>query len=93
VGLHYLKHTSDLSDEKVLREWVKKPYWKYVCGEKFFQYRLPIDVSSMSRWRARIEQAGAEKMLHAMIQAGLKVGLIKSKMLERVNVDTTVQEK
>ena len=93
VGLHYLKHTSDLSDEEVLREWVENPYWQYVCGEKFFQHEAPIDSSSMSRWRTRIQEVGAEKMLHATIQAGLKAGLIKPQMLERVNVDTTVQEK
>jgi len=93
VGLHYLKHTSDLSDEEVLREWVENPYGQYVCGEKFFQHEAPIDSFSMSRWRTRIQQTGVEQMLHATIQAGLKVGLIKPKMLERVNVDTTVQEK
>ena len=93
VGLHYLKHTCDLSDEELLRQWVENPYWQYFCGEKFFQYDLPLDSSSLSRWRRRIAESGVEPMLRATIQAGLKVGLIRPKMLERVNVDTTVQEK
>lgn len=27
VGLHYLKHAFDLSDEEVVLNWVENPYW------------------------------------------------------------------
>src|SRR5215813_8593371 len=27
VGLHYLKHVHDLSDEEVVVRWVENPYW------------------------------------------------------------------
>ena len=40
-----------------------------------------------------MQEAGAEKMLGAMIKAGLKSGVIQPKAMEKVNVDTTVQEK
>ncbi len=33
VGLHYLKHAFDRSDEEVVLGWVENPYWQYVCGE------------------------------------------------------------
>jgi IS5 family transposase len=29
VGLHYLKHMFDESDESVLARWVENPYWQY----------------------------------------------------------------
>lgn len=93
VGLHYLKHTFDLSDEESLERWVDSPHWQYFCGMKYFEHQLPIHYSSMSRWRKRIAEAGAEKMLAESIQTGLKSGVIKPKMLEKVNVDTTVEEK
>ena len=60
---------------------------------KFFQHRLPIDSSSMTRWRRRIGEAGAEKLLQETIEAGLRLKLVKVSQLQRVNVDTTVQEK
>ena len=28
VGLHYLKHVHDLSDEEVVERWVENPYWR-----------------------------------------------------------------
>ena len=54
VGLHYLKHTYDLSDEQTVARWVENPYWQYFCGFEFFQHALPIDPSLMTRWRKRI---------------------------------------
>lgn len=93
VGLHYLKHTFDLSDEGTLEQWVQNPYWQYFCGMKYFEHELPVHYSSMSRWRQKIAEAGAEKMLAQTIEAGLKSKFIKPRQMERVNVDTTVQEK
>ena len=93
VGLHYLKHTFDLSDKDTVAQWAENPYWQYFCGGKFFEHRLPIDSSSMSRWRGRLKEAGVEKMLAELIATGLRSGAIRPSMLERINVDTTVQEK
>jgi len=31
VGLHYLKHAFDLSDEAVCERWVENPYWQSLC--------------------------------------------------------------
>ncbi len=93
VGLHYLKHLHQLSDEDVVEQWVENPYWQYLCGNKCFEHRLPIHPTSMTRWRKKIAAAGAEKMLEETIAAGLEVKLIKPASLQRVVVDTTVQEK
>ena len=54
VALHYLKYQHDLSDENVVAHWVENPYWQHFSGERYFQHRLPIDASSMTRWRASV---------------------------------------
>ena len=93
VALHYLKYTHNLSDEDVVANWVENPYWQYFSGMKWFVHELPIDPSSMTRWRKRIGEAGAEELLKQTIKAGLKLKAVKSSQLKRVNIDTTVQEK
>ena len=93
MSLHYLKYTHDLSEEAVLRGWVENPYWQYLSGMEHFEHEPPIDPSSMSRWRRRVGQAGAEELLRETIEAGLRMGAIKPSELRRINVDTTVQEK
>ena len=93
VGLHYLKHAYQLSDEEVIRRWVENPYWQYFCGEEYFCYELPIDPSSMSRWRRRVSEAGVEALLAETIEAGMKTQTISAQSAQRVIVDTTVQDK
>jgi transposase, IS5 family len=93
VALHYLKYQHDLSDEAVVQHWVENPYWQHFSGEQFFQHEVPIDPSSMTRWRLRLGEAGAEAMLKETIQTGLRMQAIKPAQLQRVNVDTTVQTK
>ncbi len=93
VALHYLKYTHNLSDEDVVATWVENPYWQYFSGMKWFEHKLPINASSMTRWRKRIGEAGAEELLKETIKAGLKLKAVKSFQLKRVNIDTTVQEK
>ncbi len=93
VALHYLKYTHNLSDEDAVATWVENPYWQYFSGMKWFEHKLPINASSMTRWRKRIGEAGAEELLKETIKAGLKLKAVKSFQLKRVNIDTTVQEK
>lgn len=93
VALHYLKYTHNLSDEEVVACWVENLYWQYFSGMKWFEHDVPIDPSSMTRWRKRIGEAGAEGLLRETLEAGLKIKAVKPHQLKRVNVDTTVQEK
>ena len=53
VGLTYLGHAYQLSDEEVVRRWVENPYYQYCCGEEYFRHQLPIDPSSLSRLPSR----------------------------------------
>jgi IS5 family transposase len=93
VGLHYLKHSFDLSDEEVVTRWVENPYWQYFCGEQYFQHQLPIEPSLMTKWRNKVKDNDMEKLLEVTIKTGLKIGALKKTQLKRVCVDTTVQEK
>ena len=93
VGLQYLKHLYGWSDDAVVKRRVENPYWQYSCGEDSFQHQLPIDPSSMMRFRQRIGEAGCEQILKLTVQAGLQSKTIKPSDLKRVIVDTTVQEK
>ena len=93
VGLHYLKHTYDLSDEELVARWVENPYWQYFCGFEFFQHAPPIDPSLMTRWRKRVGPEAMETVLKATVGMALESRTIKAPSLERVTVDTTVQEK
>ena len=93
VGLTYLKYAHDLSDEDVVAAWTENPYWQFFTGGTFFEHRPPIDPSSLTNWRKRIGEAGAEQMLAETLKTGLKTKMIRPQDLKRVNVDTTVQEK
>lgn len=93
VGLHYLKYTYDLSDEEVVMRWLENPYYQYFCGEEVFQHELPIDRSTMSKFRKRMEQTHLDGLLAETIKAGLKTGAVKPTSFHRVNTDTTVMEK
>jgi IS5 family transposase len=72
---------------------VENPYHQYFCGEEYFCHELPIDPSSLSRWRKRIGEQGSELILKLTVQAGLASGAVAPMSLARVIVDTTVQEK
>jgi len=93
VGLTYLKHTYDLSDEEICARWVENPYWQYFCGFDYLQHQLPIDPSSLTRWRERIGAEPMEMLLQATIAAAVRGGKVDPKSFARVNLDTTVQEK
>jgi IS5 family transposase len=93
VALHYLKYQHDLGDEDVVAVWVENPYWQHFSGERYFQHRMPIDPSSMTRWRKRLGEAGAEQMLRITIETGIRMRVIRPAELKRINVDTTVQTK
>jgi transposase, IS5 family len=93
VGLHYLKHLYNLSDEVVVLSWVENPYWQYFCGEEFFQHRLPCDPTTLVKWRHRVGAEGIESLLKETLDTARRQQALKEQEVERVNVDTTVQEK
>jgi transposase, IS5 family len=93
VGLLYLKHAFNESDESVVARWVENPYWQFFCGCQYMQHELPIDPSSLSRWRKRVGAQRLEKLLETTIHTALAMKAVRPQELEKINIDTTVQEK
>ncbi len=90
AGLTFLKYMFGMSDQDVLDNWCENPYWQYFCGGEFFEHRPPTDQATMSRWRSRAGEAGAEEMIMGTLASALRNKVAKRKDFERVNVDTTV---
>src|SRR4051794_26829337 len=82
-----------LSDEAVCARWLDSPYVQLFCGETHFQHALPLDRSSMTRWRQRIGPERLELLLAESLDAAQRGGAVEEKHLRRVTIDTTVQPK
>ena len=88
VGLLLLKYIENLSDEKVVVQFKRNPYYQSFCGLTEFSLDLPCDSTELSHFRKRIGEEGFETIFQ------VSVGLHGKKALEdTVNIDTTVQEK
>ncbi|MDH2399059.1 IS5 family transposase [Bradyrhizobium sp. SSUT18] len=93
AGLFILKHMHNLSDEALCDRWVENPYFQYFCGEVVFRHDLPFDRSSLTRWRQRLGEEQIAALLQESLSVAHRTGAIETKDLERVIVDTTIQEK
>lgn len=93
VALHYLKYTYNQSDESTVATFLENPYWQYFCGFEYFQHEYPTDPSNMTRFRKRVGEQAIEKLLEGLIHTAIEMKVLTAKDLEKVNVDTTVQEK
>ncbi len=88
VGLLVLKQLENLSDEAVVLQWKRNPYYQAFCGMTEFQCRLPCHSTELVHFRKRIGKEGIEKIFQ------MSVGLHGAQALEdTVNIDTTVHEK
>ena len=88
VGLLILKQLENLSDENVVLQWKRNPYYQYFCGMTEYQPSLPCDPTDLVYFRNRIGKEGAEGIF------AMSVGLHgKGAEEKQVIVDTTVQEK
>ncbi len=93
VGLHYLKHTFNESDESLLERWVENPYWQYFCGCETMQHELPLHSTSLTKWRQRVGAEKLAELIQETITLALSEQQITKRELAQVIVDTTVQEK
>jgi IS5 family transposase len=93
VGLHFLKHTFNESDESVLERWVENPYWQYFCGFTTMQHELPLHPTSLVKWRKRVGVEKLAELLKETIALAVREKEVSPRELKQVNVDTTVQEK
>jgi IS5 family transposase len=93
AGLAILKHCHDLSDEALCERWIENPYYQHFCGEEFFQHQLPLDRSSLTRWRQRMGEERLKALLQESLAVATRTQAMKPKDLARVVIDTTVQPK
>ena len=93
AGLLILKHMHNLSDEALCERWVENPYFQFFCGELAFRHELPFERSSLTRWRQRLGEEQLTALLQESLAVAHRTGALAGKDLERVAVDTTVQEK
>jgi len=93
ASLLYLKHAYHLSDEALVERWAENVVWQHFSGMRFYEPRLPCDATQLGRFRAAIGEAGVEELLKATIDTAVMSKAVKPAELERVIVDTTVQEK
>ena len=88
VGLLLLKQMENLSDERVVEEWRRNPYFQAFCGMDTFQWELPCEPSDFCHFRKRIGEKGIEKIFQASIEIHGETARESV-----IVVDTTVQEK
>lgn len=88
VGLLLLKQLENLSDENVVLQFKRNPYYQYFCGLHEYVPALPCDATDLVYFRKRIGKQGVERIFKMSVQ--LHGSAAEEK---RVIVDTTVQEK
>ena len=93
ASLLYLKHAFNLSDEELVVRWSENIVWQFFSGMAYYEHRQPCDATQIGRFRRALGEAGLEELLKASIDTAVDIGAVKPKDLERVIVDTTVQEK
>jgi len=88
VGLLLLKQLENLSEERVVEQFKRNPYYQAFCGLTNFSLSEPCHSTELVYFRKRIGKEGVEKIFQASITLHGNVALENN-----VNVDTTVQEK
>ena len=88
VGLLILKQLENLSDESIVIQWKRNPYYQYFCGYNEMQVCEPCHSTQLVKFRQRIGTKGMELIFKVSVQ------LHGSSAEEKqVLIDTTVQEK
>ena len=93
ASLLYLKNSFNLSDEELVVRWSENVVWQFFSGMEYYEPRLPCDATQIGRFRTAIGEEGLEQLLKSTIETAVQIKAIKPEELERVIVDSTVQEK
>ena len=93
ASLQYLKNAFNLSDEELAQRWSENVVWQFFSGMTYYEPRLPCEPTQIGRFRRALGEEGLEQLLKATIETAVEIKAIKPAELERVIVDTTVQEK
>jgi IS5 family transposase len=88
VGLLILKQLENLSDEAVVLQFKRNPYYQAFCGFTEFSCKLPCDRCELVHFRKRIGAQGIDQLFQLSVRLHGKAA-----QEDTVNIDTTVQEK
>ena len=88
IGLLILKQLENLSDEAVVLQWKRNPYYQAFCGMQEFQRKLPCHSTELVHFRKRIGFDGVDRIFQMSVDLHGQAALE-----DTVNIDTTVQEK
>ena len=83
-----MKQLENLSDESVVLQWKRNPYYQGFCGLSEFDRHFPCHSTELVKFRQRIGSEGMEELLQMSVVLHGKAALEGT-----VNIDTTVQEK
>ena len=87
VGILLLKQIENLSDENVVLQWKRNPYYQYFCGFNELQIEEPCHSTDLVYFRKRIGVEGMQLIFKVSVDLH---GNAKEE--KQVIVDTTVQE-
>jgi len=87
VGLLLLKQLENLSDENVILQWKRNPYFQYFCGFDEYTPALPCHSTELVKFRNRIGKDGFEFIFKMSVE-------MHGDAAEepQVVIDSTVQE-
>jgi IS5 family transposase len=87
VGLLLLKQLENISDENIVLQFKRNPYYQYFCGFKDYTPSVPCHATELVKFRNRIGKDGLEFVFKCSIE--LHGDAAKE---SQVIVDSTVQE-
>jgi len=87
VGLLLLKQLENLSDENVVLQWKRNPYYQYFCGFNEYTPTMPCHPTELVKFRDRITKEGMEAIFKMSVE-------LHGEAAEepQVIIDSTVQE-
>ena len=87
VGLLLLKQLENLSDENVVLQWKRNPYFQYFCGFDEYTPAIPCHATELVKFRNRIGKDGFEYIFKMSVE-------MHGDLAEepQVVIDSTVQE-
>ena len=87
VGLLLLKQMENLSDENLILQYKRNPYYQYFCGSSDYEPKEPCHSTELVKFRNRIGKEGFEYIFKLSVEMHGK-----SAEEEQVIIDSTVQE-
>ncbi|MDQ7066687.1 MAG: IS5 family transposase [Sulfurimonas sp.] len=87
VGLLLLKQMENLSDENLILQYKRNPYYQYFCGSSDYEPKEPCHSTELVKFRNRIGKDGFEYIFKLSVEMHGE-----SAEEEQVIIDSTVQE-